>query len=200
VGEVYSQGYTDDIYLLAVGKFPNTVSGFIQWALGTVEAWCGELGLSVNPYKTRLVAFMRKRKLPGFFEPCLFRRILQCSMSIKYLGVILNSRLTWREHVDVRVRKAQNLLWACKRACGGVQGVGPGTQRGSLALCLCHQAVRHLCILSMVAWLSDTQCQGKTKQNPKIGLLRDNRGSAHHSNLCHGGTHLPPSFGVSGAE
>jgi len=59
------------------------------------------------------------------------------------------------------------------------RGVGPGTQGGSLTLCLCHQAVRHLCILSMVAWLSDSQCQEKTKQNPKIGLLRDKRGSAH---------------------
>jgi len=32
-----------------------------------------------------------------------------------------------------------------------------------------------------VAWLSDSQCQEETKQNPKIGLLRDNRGSEHHS-------------------
>jgi hypothetical protein len=27
--------------------------------------------------------------------------------------------------VDVRVRKAQNLLWACRRACGGAWGLGP---------------------------------------------------------------------------
>ena len=34
--------------LLVVGKFPNTVSGPIQWALSTVEIWCNEVGLSVN--------------------------------------------------------------------------------------------------------------------------------------------------------
>ena len=45
-GGVYAQGYADDICVLAVGKFPNTVSGLIQWALGTVEAWCVRLGLS----------------------------------------------------------------------------------------------------------------------------------------------------------
>jgi hypothetical protein len=66
---VYAQGYADEICLLAVGKFPNTISGLIQWALCTVEAWCGELGLSVNPDKTGLVAFTRRRKLSGFFEP-----------------------------------------------------------------------------------------------------------------------------------
>jgi hypothetical protein len=34
---VFIQGYADDICLLAMGKFPNTVSGLMQWALSTVE-------------------------------------------------------------------------------------------------------------------------------------------------------------------
>jgi hypothetical protein len=122
---VYAQGYADDICLLAIGKFPNTVSGLIQWALGTVEEWCGELGLSVNPDKTGLIVFARKRKLPGFFLPLLLGRAVQRSMLVKYLGVLLDSRLTWREHVDAKVKKAQNSLWACRRACGGVWGLGP---------------------------------------------------------------------------
>jgi len=48
-GGVYSQGYADDICLLVVGKFPNTVSGLIKWALYTIKVWCDELSLSVNP-------------------------------------------------------------------------------------------------------------------------------------------------------
>jgi hypothetical protein len=31
----------------------------------------------------------------------------------KYLGVILDAWLTWREHMDAKVRKACNMLWAC---------------------------------------------------------------------------------------
>jgi len=46
-------------------------------------------------------------------------------MLVKYLGVILDSWLTWREHVDVKVRKAHNLLWACRRAYGVTWGLGP---------------------------------------------------------------------------
>jgi len=70
--------------LLAVGKFPNTVSGLIQLALHTVEVQCSKLGLSVNPDKTGLVAFTRKRKLMGLFEPCLFSKALNapCRSSI----------------------------------------------------------------------------------------------------------------------
>jgi hypothetical protein len=104
--------------LLAVGKFPNMASGLMQWALLNVETWCSEVGLSVNPDKTGLVAFTRKRKLQGFFEPQFFGVKLSLLESVKYLGVILDSQLTWGEHVEVRVRKAHNLLWTCRRACG----------------------------------------------------------------------------------
>jgi hypothetical protein len=70
-GGVYCQGYANDICLLAGWKFPNTVSELMQGALHTVEKWCDEVGLSVNPDKTDLVIFM-KRKLDGFFESLLF--------------------------------------------------------------------------------------------------------------------------------
>jgi hypothetical protein len=104
-GGIYAQGYADDIYLLAVGKFLNTVSGLMQCALHFVEGWCNEHGLSVNPDKTGLVTFTRKRKLPGFFEPRLFGVTLQCSRSTKCLGVILDARLTWKEHIEAQCRK-----------------------------------------------------------------------------------------------
>ena len=38
-----------------MGKLPNTVSGLVQWALLTVETWCNEVGLSVNPDETELI-------------------------------------------------------------------------------------------------------------------------------------------------
>ena len=88
MGGVYCQDYADDICLLAVGKFPNTVSELMQRALHTVEKWCSRVGLSVNPDKTNLVIFTRKRKLSGFFEPLFFGVTLHRSESVKYLGVI----------------------------------------------------------------------------------------------------------------
>jgi hypothetical protein len=97
-------------------KFPNKVSGLMQWALLTVETWCNEVGLTVNPDETGFLAFPKKRKLQGFFEPYFFGDRLSLSGSIKYLRVTLDSRLTWREHVKVKVKKAWNLLWACRRA------------------------------------------------------------------------------------
>jgi hypothetical protein len=90
----------------------------MQWALLSVEGWCFEHGLSVNLDKTGLVAFTWKRKLAGLFEPRLFGVTLQRSRSTKYLGVIMDAWLTWKEHIEAKVRKARNMMWACRRACG----------------------------------------------------------------------------------
>jgi hypothetical protein len=48
---VYRQCYADDICLMAVEKFPNTVSELMQRTLYTVETRCGEVGLSVKPWQ-----------------------------------------------------------------------------------------------------------------------------------------------------
>jgi len=49
------------------------------------------------------------------------------SMSVKYLGAVIDSRLTWRDHVDVKGRKAHNLLWTCRRAYGTARLKRDGT-------------------------------------------------------------------------
>jgi hypothetical protein len=125
MGGMYCQGYADDICLLAVGKFLNMVLELMQRALHTLETWCGEVGLLVNPDKTNLVVFMKKRKLFGFFEPLLFGVTVHHSELVRYLGVTLDSRLTWWEHVNDKVVKPDNSLWACRRSFGAVWGLQP---------------------------------------------------------------------------
>jgi hypothetical protein len=41
------------------------------------------------------------------------------------MAVILDSRLMWNEHVDVKLQKAQNMMWVCRRAYGVAWGLGP---------------------------------------------------------------------------
>ena len=78
--------------------------------------------------------------------------------------------------------------------------VEPVTQSGSLDLRCYHQAVRHFCILGMVAWLSDGQCQEETKQESNISLLGDKRSYAHYSHECCGTTYLPLPTGAGASE
>jgi len=59
------------------------------------------------------------------FEPRLFGKTLKRSRSVNYLGMILDSRLTWKEQVDAKVKTARNSMWAGRRACGVTWGLGP---------------------------------------------------------------------------
>ena len=60
-----------------------------------------------------------------FFAPRPFGKTLQNSMSDKYPEMILNSRLTWKEHMDVKVKKVQNSMWACRKVCVVTWGLKP---------------------------------------------------------------------------
>jgi hypothetical protein len=39
--------------------------------------------------------------------------------------VIPDARLTWKERVDAKVRRARNMMLACRRACGWKWGLRP---------------------------------------------------------------------------
>jgi len=101
------------------------VSGLMHWALHTVETWCNKGELSVNLNRAELVVFTRRTKLSGFLKPHFLGITVLRSMLVKCLWVAQDSWLTWWEHVDVKVRKAHNLLWACRRACGATWGLRP---------------------------------------------------------------------------
>jgi hypothetical protein len=160
---VYCQGYADDICLLVMGKFPNTVSELMQGALHTVEKWCGRVGLSVNPDKTDMVVFTMRRKLDGFFEPLFFGVTLHRSRAVKYLGVILDSRLSWREHVKTKVMKAHNLLWACRRAFGKTWGLQP-----KVVYWLYVSIIRSSITFASLVWWPGCQTASAKKQLSRI--------------------------------
>ena len=80
-------------------------------------------------------------------------------MSVKYVGVILDSQLTWRNHMAVRVRKAHNLLWACRRAYGVTWGLG-----SRFVHCLYVSIIRlHITFTSFVWWPGCQMASAKKK-------------------------------------
>jgi hypothetical protein len=61
----YTVGYADDIAVLINGKFPQAVSEILETALCTVKQWCEKTKLSINPNKTVIMPFTRKRNIKG---------------------------------------------------------------------------------------------------------------------------------------
>jgi hypothetical protein len=97
--------------LQRVEKFQNTVTGLIQWSPRAVERLRDEQGWSRHDSLQSREEGNSQNSLNYAFLWMTFPR----SMTVKYPGLTLDA---WRERVDNKVRKAHNLLWPSKRACG----------------------------------------------------------------------------------
>jgi hypothetical protein len=90
----------------------------MQVAMKVVEEWCRDVGLSVNPDKTATILFTRKRNIDSHRDIHLFGKNLALVNHVKYLGIILDSKLNWNLHVEERIRKACMAFGQCGRAIG----------------------------------------------------------------------------------
>lgn len=67
--------------------------GIAQRALNLVNSWCREVGLNVNPTKTKVVRCTRKRKLVGWRDVTYGGIAIRPTEQVKHLGVILDAKL-----------------------------------------------------------------------------------------------------------
>ncbi|KAJ8729056.1 hypothetical protein PYW07_006752 [Mythimna separata] len=78
--------YADDVVACVVGPCQSTVSSILQRSLNTINTWCTENHLSVNPSKTTIVPFTRKRKLDKLVTLTVKGTVVPFSSDVKYLG------------------------------------------------------------------------------------------------------------------
>jgi hypothetical protein len=121
----YTVGYADDTAILINRKFPQTVSEVLQTALHTVQQWCERTKLSINPNKTVVISFTRRRNIKGLKEPILFGEKIQLSSEVKYLGITLDKRLTWKKQLDKVINKVYKAFWTCRGTFGKTWGLKP---------------------------------------------------------------------------
>ena len=147
----YCLGYADDLAIVVKGRFANTISERSQRALKIVDRWCSKEGLSINPLKTTVVTFTRKRALEGLKSLVLNGVEIPCTCEAKYLGVIFDQKLTWNAHIQKVTQKATIALGRCRQMCGKNWGLNP-----KMILWLFIRVVRPMITYGSVAWWTRT--------------------------------------------
>ena len=120
--------YADDVFIILVGIDINVLRDLLQQCLNEINQWFRSKGLVIAPTKSFCMAFNLKRSPPP--KPLsLNGHEIPNVTDFKYLGVIIDSNLTWKKHVMYRVKKAKRDLMAAKRLITKSWGLNPGRMK-----------------------------------------------------------------------
>jgi len=126
---VFAQGFADDGVIITVGKVLHILSDITQCMLRGVEKWCTDRHLSVNPNKTETILFTRKYK-PETIRPIYFYgKELELCTQVKYLGVTLDPKLSWKLHVEAKCNKALISFHQLRKSVASTWGLTPKVTR-----------------------------------------------------------------------
>ena len=103
----------------------DTLKEIMKGAIKVVEDWCMSTGLTVNASKTKAIIFTRRYKVDRGRPLTMFGTELKEASEVKYLGVILDSKLSWAAHINRVCKKFTITLWLCRKAVGPKWGLTP---------------------------------------------------------------------------
>lgn len=123
--------YADDLALFYCGNSRAEVDELMRIDLEFIRRWCDAHGMILSS-KTVLMEFGRESQRSNYLishSPLCCRDFGPCTEAcvaihkvhqFKYLGLIIDSSLTWRPHIDalvVSVRQATRQLYALRKCC-----------------------------------------------------------------------------------
>lgn len=92
--------YADDTAVLAASSSAQDASSLVQNYLENLQLWLKDWNIKVNTQKSAHVTFSMRR---GDCDPLYLNNTqIPRSESVKYLGLHLDRRLTWKEHIKAK--------------------------------------------------------------------------------------------------
>ena len=122
----YLQAFADDLVSLAEGNDLDIIWDRTRKTINTIEKWCQAKDLSISALKTQIVMFTWNKK--WILRPLVVgNTTIGLSKSAKFLGVTLDSKLNFNEHITNITKKATASLMQCRRTVGPTWGMSPKT-------------------------------------------------------------------------
>jgi hypothetical protein len=103
--------YVDDTALVATSRIPSLLVGYPEVYLARLENWLRDWRIAINVSKSTVVLFVKATRSVQKHRAVQFLgEPIQWVETARYLGVTLDTQLTWSAHVNqVRKKAAQRL-------------------------------------------------------------------------------------------
>lgn len=118
--------YADDGALWVKGRNIPFITNKMQEELNTVVKWARKWGFKISVAKSKFVVFSRSKKKWNI-SLSLYDSSIEKVDSFKYLGVWLDSKLTWNVHVSKVITKTSKVLNVMRCLSGFSWGAEKGT-------------------------------------------------------------------------
>ena len=128
-------GFADDIAMVVTAKDEQTLMNTANASLLRVSKWITGRQLQLAPEKTEAVLLTTKRKI----TPIQFNvqgTIITPGKALKYLGVWLDTKLTFAEHVNKTIQKAEKTVTALTSLMPNIGG--PRASKRKVLSCVVH--------------------------------------------------------------
>ena len=113
--------FADDTNLLYAHKDPNVIRKVVNKDLALLFQWLCANRLSLNVAKTEFIIFRPPRKnLPERIVLKLNNTKIFESYNIKYLGLLMDTRLNWKAHIhelSKKLSQAIGMLYNIRKSC-----------------------------------------------------------------------------------
>ena len=110
----YLQAFADDLVILTDGYDLAVIHERTQKSINSINKWCKNNG----SLKTKIIMFTWRRKWELPKDLLLDGKTIDLSQSTKFLGVHLDTKLNFKEHIKYITKKATMSLMQCKRDVG----------------------------------------------------------------------------------
>lgn len=126
--------YADDIGILGIGPTAATSLAAAQSQVDWLLQWATANAVAFDVAKTEVIQFGRARgDRPGVIR--MGNTTINASQSVRWLGVWLDSGLTFRHHVDTWAAKAARTTGHLRRFCNSQRGVPVGLAVKAVKAC-----------------------------------------------------------------
>ena len=129
-------GYADDCCILMGGTNQSHMISRVQRAVNKLILWGSTCGLRFNHSKTVIILFAKNNKT--------FRRHIKIdgndipySQQVKYLGLTLDSKLSWLPHIKGKARSCKRFLFMVAQIAKDAYGPSPKIMRWTFHCVVC---------------------------------------------------------------
>ena len=115
--EIHIATFADDTAILATGKTIEESTSKLQGTINRIHNWTSNWRIKLNESKSIHINFSNKnlQNLPIFIN----QQVIPYSNTAKYLGMTLDTKLKWKEHVKIKRKeldlKLRKMYWLLGR-------------------------------------------------------------------------------------